>query len=342
MLQIFEDDAFSVISLTAAINDRDHVPGRAGAVAFAGVGSGVSTLTVSIESQNQILSLIQTSPRGAPAPKEKSDKRVLRAINIPQIKLEDTIGAHEIQGVRQFGSTSALQGANGVVQDRLSKMAARHDLTLEHHRLGALMGFIKDADGSTLTDLFSVFGVQNSLGANAPEAFDVTPNTEDDFRVKCMAIRRFYERNAKTVLPAGWAPWVFCGDNFFDHLISLPGVKEVYKNTAEQERRLGANYAFGAFEFAGVVYENYRGTDDNATVAINTNEGRAFPSGVPGLFAEYYAPADFWETVNTIGLPRYAKIAPDPRFQQFIELHTQQNPLPLCLRPRLLTKLTFG
>ena len=44
------------------------------------------------------------------------------------------------------------------------------------------------------------------------------------------------------------------------------------------------------------------------------------------------------ETVNTVGLPRYAKLAPDGRFNQFVELHTQQNPLPLCLRTKTLCK----
>ena len=36
-----------------------------------------------------------------------------------------------------------------------------------------------------------------------------------------------------------------------------------------------------------------------------------FPVGVPGLFRQYNAPADFVETANTIGLPRYAKQAVD-------------------------------
>jgi hypothetical protein len=36
-----------------------------------------------------------------------------------------------------------------------------------------------------------------------------------------------------------------------------------------------------------------------------------FPVGVPGLLWQYNAPADFVETANTIGLPRYAKQAMD-------------------------------
>jgi len=342
-MDIFNDDAFSLISLTAAINNVDHVPGRSGELVFAGVGEGVGTLTVSFESKAESLTLIQTSPRGAPAPKEKQDKSNIRAVSIPQIKLEDTIGAHQVQGVRAFGTTDQLRGVQTVVATQMNKMTLRHDLTLEHHRLGALKGEIKDANGATLQNLFTLFGVTNSDGNAGPEdfGFDFADN-ESEIRLRCMDVVRFIQRSAKTIIPSTARVWAFCGDNFFDELISHPVVKDVYKNTTDQERRLGANYAFGVFEFGGIVWENYRGTDDNATVAIDDDEARIFLTGVPGLYAEYFAPADFMETVNTVGLPRYAKLAPDNRFNQFVELHTQQNPLPICLRPKTLVRAVVG
>ena len=51
-----------------------------------------------------------------------------------------------------------------------------------------------------------------------------------------------------------------------------------------------------------------------------------------------YAPADFVETANTIGLPRYAKQAVDQQFARWVMLHVQSNPLPICTRPRVLIK----
>jgi Phage major capsid protein E len=50
------------------------------------------------------------------------------------------------------------------------------------------------------------------------------------------------------------------------------------------------------------------------------------------------APADFVETANTIGLPRYAKQAVDQQFARWVMLHVQSNPLPICTRPRVLIK----
>jgi hypothetical protein len=347
---IFNDDAFSLVAMTAAINNVDHVPGRAGQLCFVGSGEGVPTVSVAIESNEVGLTLIQTSLRGAPAPKEKSDKAKLRNVNIPQVKLEDTIGAHQIQGVRQFGSTDALIGAQDVVNARMAKMSLRHDLTLENLRLGALRGIIKDADGSTLQNLFSLFEITNDNSGDGGGATDAAPKVfsydldspssdSEDIRVKNMAVIRWIKRHAKTIIPGSAAYHAFCSDTFFDKLISREDVKRVYENTAEQQMRLGKNFEFGIFEFGGIIYENYQGTDDNSTVTIADGTASVFPVGVPGLYAEYFAPADFFETANTIGLPRYAKVAPDARFNQYVELHTQQNPLPICLRPQCLVTL---
>jgi hypothetical protein len=347
-MDIFNDDAFSVTSLTAAINNIDHVPGRAG-MAFEGAGRGVNTLSVAIEAKGESLSLIQTSPRGAPAPKEKQDKGTLRNVSIPQIKLEDTVTASQVVGVREFGTTAGLRGVQTVINGQLAKMARRHDLTLEFHRLGALLGQIKDADATVLTDLFTLFGITNdntSVGGGATEAARKTFNMDFaevasdpvDLRIKCMEISRFIKRNAKMVLPGTATVWAFCGDEFFDALISKDDVKATFTQTSEQQARLGGNYAFGRFEYGGIVWENYQGTDDGTTVAIPTDEAAIFLTGVPGLYEEYFAPADFMDTVNTIGLPRYARQAPDVRFNQYVELHTQQNPLPLCLRPKTLVR----
>jgi hypothetical protein len=70
----------------------------------------------------------------------------------------------------------------------------------------------------------------------------------------------------------------------------------------------------------------------------DTNKAHFFPVGVPGLFRQYNAPADFVETVNTLGLPRYAKQAVDQEFGRWVKLHTQSNPLPICTRPKVLIK----
>lgn len=337
-MDIFNDDAFGLVSMVAAINNIDNIPGRAGQLAFAGVGEGVNTITVAIESRAEALALIQTSPRGAPAPQERQDKAKIFNVSIPQIKDESTIGANQVQGVRQFGSSNVLEGVQSVVNKQLVKITRKMDLTLEHHRLGSLKGVIRDADGSSLLDLYDTFGVVRADDFN----FDLD-NVNANVRETCQAVARYMVRNAKMTLPTTYKIWGFAGDVFFDKLINHKSVKEVFQNWNAAEQRLGANYAQGVYYFAGIFFENYAGTDDQTndfegTVGIEPEECRFFLTGVPGLYAEYFAPADFWDTVNTIGLPRYSRIAMDDDMQRWVKLHVQMNPLPLCLRPKTLVR----
>lgn len=96
------------------------------------------------------------------------------------------------------------------------------------------------------------------------------------------------------------------------------------------------------FEFGGITFERYR-TGKKATAAnaaapfIAANECRLVPVGVPQLFITRFAPADYEETVNTSGLPRYAKqwASPDNKGRH---LQVQSNPISLCTRPKVLRR----
>ncbi len=66
------------------------------------------------------------------------------------------------------------------------------------------------------------------------------------------------------------------------------------------------------------TFEEYRGKasylNANGTMAtrdfIADGEAHAFPLGTVDTFGTYFAPADFNETVNTLGQSLYAKQAP--------------------------------
>ena len=59
-----------------------------------------------------------------------------------------------------------------------------------------------------------------------------------------------------------------------------------------------------------------------------------------GIFKQYHAPADWMETVNTIGLEYYARMDEKPKGRGF-DLEVQSNPLTLCTYPEALVELTF-
>ncbi|MGI9276679.1 MAG: major capsid protein [Endozoicomonas sp.] len=73
---------------------------------------------------------------------------------------------------------------------------------------------------------------------------------------------------------------------------------------------------------------------------IEPDEAFVIPEGT-GIFRTWFAPADFIETVNTIGLPRYVK-QKIMDFDKGVQVHTQSNPLPICLKPRAVIKCTMS
>ena len=331
-LDIFSGSAFSMVALTDAINHMPFVPGRIGQLGLFRE-QGVSTTSVMIEEREGNLTLVETTSRGAPAVQHVANKRKARSLSVPHVALEDTILADEVQNVRAFGSENQLEGVQNVVNQRLSEMASKIDATLEHLRIGAIKGLILDADGSAVIyDLFTEFGV--TAYTEVDFDLDNASPAPGAVKKKCHDIRRKIEDEL------GVVPYdhihAMCGPDFFDDLITHPEVEKAYERWLDGAF-LRQGQARGSFEYAGILFEEYRGKVGSVDF---TDAAKAyfFPVGVPGLFRQYNAPADFVETANTIGLPRYAKQAVDQQFARWVMLHVQSNPLPICTRPRVLMK----
>lgn len=224
-LDIFSNSAFSVISLTDAINKVPFLPGRIGQLGLFNE-TGIVTTSVMIEEREGSLNLIETTSRGSPASQNTTNKRKARSFIVPHVALEDTILADEIQNLRAFGSESQLEGIQQTVQFRLSEMSRKHDATLEHLRVGAIKGQILDADGSTiLYDLFNEFGVTQYTEIDFD--LDNASPAEGVVKKKCHDVRRKIEDEL------GAQPYdhihAFCGSAFFDDLIAHKEVKQAYE-----------------------------------------------------------------------------------------------------------------
>ena len=328
ILEIFRQDAFNVLTLTDVVNKEPFVPGLAGQV-VSWEERNIATTQVAIEEREGVLKLISATARGGPAEQFTPGKRKLRALVVPHLAVEDTVNADEIQNVRELGSNNPISGVQTVVNGRLMEMARSMDVTLEHLRIGALKGTILDADGATaIMNLFDEFNV----APHAEVPFDFATTPEGQLRKKCHDITRTIQGEL------GAAPMTrvhsFCSAGFFDELTSHAEVRKAYERQADGAF-LRAGLAFGQFEFAGIVWQEYRGAVGGVPF-IPDDKAIFFPIGTPGLYKQYWSPADFNETVNTPGLPRYAKQAIDPEFQRWAKLHVQSNPLPLVTRPRAL------
>jgi hypothetical protein len=332
MLNPFSNDAFNMVALTAAIN---KVPNNYGRLEQLNLmpAEGVRTRTILIEEMSGVLNLLPTMPVGAPGSLGTQGKRKVRSFVIPHIPHEDVVPPEEVQGLRAFGSENDLEALSNLIAKKLQNMRNKHAITLEHLRMGALKGVILDADASTIYDLYSEFGItQKTVN------FALTTNTTEVIG-KVLEVKRHIEDNLRGEFMTGIM--CLCSQGFFDALTTHPKVKEAYQRWQNGQILFSDNRT--NFSFGGVVFEEYRGqaTDAAGTVRkfIADDEAHFFPLGTASTFRTYFAPADFNETANTLGLPLYAKQAPR-KFERGTDIHTQSNPLPICLRPEVLVKGT--
>lgn len=327
-IALFNDDAFSMSSLSAAINDAPFVPNR---IASLGLfdEEGITTTVVQIERDGDTLALVPAGVRGAPASVVMGDKRSMLPFNTVHLPQRATIKADEIQNLRAFGSESELEAIQTVVNRRLAKMRRQLDATHEYHRIGAIKGQILDADGKTvIEDLVERFKIERTTISFALDKSDT------EIRVKCTQILDAIE-DALGAIPFSGVR-VLCGRSFWNALIVLKTIKETYLNSTLAAQLRGD--ARDAFDFGGCTFERYRGRV-GAVGFVGDDEAFAIPEGVSELFITRFAPADYMEAVNTTGLPYYAK-QELMDFSKGVEIEAQSNPIHLCTRPKAVIRLT--
>jgi hypothetical protein len=322
-LDVFKADAFSESSMIKEIDAIPYVPHQVGSAGIF-TATPVRTTYVEVERRDNTLALVPISPRGANPHQNTKDMRNVRNFPISRIALEDFIYADEVQSIRAFGSESELSQVMQEVNLRQTRMSKSLEATWEHMMVGAIKGLFLDADGSTVLNYFTEFGV--------------TPNTSVDYnldsatpglRATIAGIQRTIEDNAGGEPISGFH--TFCGPTFFDSLVDNAEVKDAYEryDTQQKSRR----YARRSFEFAGMVFEEYRGTVSGQQF-VGDNEAITVPTGT-SYFEMVFGPADYMSTVNTMGLPRYSRVFVDPR-DRGVTVEAQSNPLAICKRPELI------
>jgi hypothetical protein len=326
MLDVFRTDAFGLVQLTMAMQNLPYKPGRLGEMGLFST-KGINSTTVVIEEQSGKLHLLPTAARGTMPRFDAGRKRKARAFEVPHIPFNDAVMADEVQGVRAFGTEDQTETVAEIVNSKLETMRQSHEVTHEWHRIGSIQGKVLDADGiSVLVDIFDEFGV-------------VEPTTEWDFSASLRPQIQVLQRMLADAL--GAIPYTgivgMCGAEFFDALVACEEIRETWlwlgnQQVTETQRQEG-------FVWGGIKWEEYYGHIGSQEF-IPAAVCRFVLTGVPDLFLQQWAPANFIETVNTIGVPVYAK-QKIMDFDTGVELHTQSNPFTMCTRPATLVKGTL-
>lgn len=320
---IGNEDLFSVQSLTAAINQNDVVPGRIKALGLFHE-RGIPTTECVIDYKKGIVELVQSTLRGGNP--QYVQERTRNAIKIQTIHLVQAgnLYADDFQNIRPFGNESFDDQVQRLMLESFEGMKNNNEATIEYQRAGALVGKILDKDGSVILDIHKEFGLEAEID-------------EIDFTIPLTIKKQIREikRKSKDALKVNnVSRWVaLCGSEFFDTLEDTQRVRESYTRFGEGEILRKDN---DAISFASVAWEEYDAFVGE-TKFIEDDEAILIPV-VEGLCITRFAPANYNETVNTIGVPHYAKAAPKYMDKGF-DIECQSNPISLITVPNAIRRI---
>jgi hypothetical protein len=345
VLDIFDQDAFSVTTMSDAMREVKYVPGFISKLGLFQTTS-IDTLDIVIEKdKEENVFIVPSSPRGGPGKTFGKNRRSMRKLSVPHFQVDDAIYADEVQSVRAFGDERAVETFQGRIANRGQEVRQSFALTEEYHKLSVVTkGQLLDEDGSVLYDYFAEMG-ESQAAEVAWDLSNANPG-RGVLRQKATDLTRAMGTSL------GGLPFngilAIAGDTFWDKLIQHKEVYDTYQGyTAAVTLRQAAidpsnqsadSGVWGSFPLFNIMWANYRGGLD---VGIADDEVKFVPLGVPGLFRSVYAPADYIETVNTMGLELYIK---QFRMQndKGISLEYQNNVIHYCTRPRVLMRGKAG
>lgn len=295
---------------------------------------GVRTTSVDLELKASRITLIADSPRGGVPEYIHGSRRQVKTLSTAHLAQAAMVAPEDIQDLRSFGTTE-LATPESVVNDKMQILKRNMDMTREMHRLGAVKGVVMDADGRTpLLNLFDVFDVkQKKQTITFPT---MAADTENVILGSILNAKRMAEA------AMGGNPYshfeAVVGSNFYDRLTGHVLVRKYYEEWLSRQADFGDNdYRKRGFTYGSITF--YEASEVVGGLRlVEPDKGHIYPVG-PGIWKTYNAPAGWMETVNTIGLPFYARMEILQRGRGY-EIEVQSNPLTLCIYPEALIELT--
>jgi hypothetical protein len=350
LVNVVSQDAFNVISLSNFINDITPQYGRLGALGLF-IDEGVTQNIVGVDYDPVTNQLLPQAKWGAPGVANKTATGKLKTFAIPHFPVNDSVLAADVMGRRAPGTNDTL-AVQRLLGKKMAEMKLKLEQTLEWMRLGVLKsGLVKDGAGTTILDIYGDFGI-----SQVSTSF-VLGNTTTNVIGLVGARKRAILAALRGELMRGFV--ALCADDFFDAFTSHPNVKQAFQYYQANGQNLATDYSGGGdspnsaglfsgvekpFIYGNVAWINYTGSVSdsagNAQPMIDAGSAYMFPLGTQ-VFKTWFSPADYLETVNTEGLPFYAK-QKLMDYDKGIDVECQSNPLPICLKPAVIQKVTIS
>lgn len=331
---LFGLPTFQAVELTAVIQRVAFLPSMLGGYGESlFVTSRSSSQFIAFNQQESFLSLIPTSPRGAPPVELEKRPGDMRIFRMHRLAKGSTLYADSLTGVLAGPEYAVVEAVQREFADRAARIRRDMEFTHEYMRFGAIMGRVQDADGSVLDDFWTTWGKTMPAWIEVPLDSPTAP---------LRAIFRDVIREAERTSKGGWVPGrtayhALCGKDFFDKLITHPMVERLFLNYALAQDLM--RQTSDVFEFGGIYFHDYHGTDDNLTMMIPPNEAHLFPVGGNEVFRTVWGPAEFEPWINQPGQDIYAITIPDRDRGAWMRWEGYCYPLYVCVRPEMLRRM---
>lgn len=307
----FYTDFFTATALLDSIIKQPYIPGQIGQMGIFESKALAGTKLALEEQPANSAELLTDTPRGTPSKAATLVRRKVHTFDTKHYRKDGAVYADEVLNTRAAGTTGAREVIMTRRDETLAKLRRDIDLTHETLRVGVLNS-PNNAFGSKPAD--AAIAVQT----------DATKTRQEILK----KIIRPIEAALGGTPYSGIA--VVCQDTYWEDLIANAEIRATYLNQVAAAELRGN--PLDSVAYGGVNFMRYRGS---GACDIASAKAVAFPTGVPGLFQQAFAPADTLDSIGAgaLGSPYYATAYPIDGGNRGWHIEAQTNCVMLCTRP---------
>jgi hypothetical protein len=329
LMDVFNSDIFTAMSMSQGVDKLDYIPEYLSTLPGLFVPDPVRTTMIWIEERHTGAVVLPFSPRGVAPHSTGGDRRIARAFQTLRYGDSSRITSSELLNIRAWNQEMNLKDLQSEVARRQYKIMNNFQLTKEFHKFNCLtMAKVLDADGSLVID----WGVEFNQAIPPEYAFNFIAQIPRAVRQMCTAIRRTMLINLKSV----GVPYDIiglAGNAFWDDLTGSPEVTQTYLNwAAAADLRNNIGSPWQQFRYGDITFVNYRGTDDQTTLGVQTDHCHFFPQGA-GIFRWAQSPGERFEHLGQLGQEYYSAMVLDDDRDSWADVEVYSYPLPICTMP---------
>lgn len=283
--------------------------------------------------RNGKVTMPRMAPRGS-AGTQKIDDTVETGIlmKVPHYALVDSLKADDFINKRPFdGTYRDVKTVELALSEKLESGQYQFEELWEYNFCMAVRGLIMDGMQNEFLDIYDKYGLERKeIQIEFGSSNDKNPYAA------CLDVVSYQRKAAGHPHTQRIA---FCSQSFYQMMRTN---KYVYEAHLYQDSKFLRELGLEGFyhnDIQWVLYNNCTVEDGREYLWIPEGTAYVVPMGIPELFYETFAPADYMEALGAQGQNMYAKYELT-KFAKGLDIEMQTNQIVHCSRPLGIVKLT--